>query len=148
MTNIIPPQPSQDLPQLISTAVQAVLSNPQRLGLTWRLLLGTVATVQDANNLSVSVDGDPVSIAAKSLIGMLAQEQRVYVIQVPPGGNFVIGYVTNLEGLNGLLPVRLVGWLVGSGAPTAGSWNAGDLVIDSSGVWHLCTVAGTPGTWT
>jgi microcystin-dependent protein len=33
------------------------------------------------------------------------------------------------------------------GAPTTGTWQAGQVVIDSSGVQWVCTVAGTPGTW-
>jgi len=33
------------------------------------------------------------------------------------------------------------------GAPTSGSWNKGEIVIDSVGVAWICTTAGTPGTW-
>lgn len=34
------------------------------------------------------------------------------------------------------------------GAPSTGTWNAGDFVTDSSNgkIW-MCTTAGTPGTW-
>lgn len=39
--------------------------------------------------------------------------------------------------------------LTGSpGAPTTGTWAAGDAVIDSTGALLVCTGAGTPGTWT
>ncbi len=35
-----------------------------------------------------------------------------------------------------------------SGAPTAGTFDVGDFVIDQTGVVWICTTAGTPGTWT
>jgi hypothetical protein len=49
---------------------------------------------------------------------------------------------------NGLAGVRLAGFKATAGAPTTGTWAAGDVVLDSAGAWHLCTTAGTPGTWT
>lgn len=51
-------------------------------------------------------------------------------------------------GKNGTLPVQLCGRTASPGAPAAGTWAAGDLIIDSAGAWHLCTADGTPGTWT
>ena len=35
-----------------------------------------------------------------------------------------------------------------SGAPVAGTWNKGDYIIAQDGHVFVCTVAGTPGTWT
>lgn len=32
-------------------------------------------------------------------------------------------------------------------APTVGSWNAGQTIIDSNGIIWSCTIGGTPGTW-
>lgn len=49
---------------------------------------------------------------------------------------------------NGLTNIRFCGFKNSAGAPTTQTWLAGDLVIDSAGVWHLCTAGGTPGTWT
>jgi hypothetical protein len=49
---------------------------------------------------------------------------------------------------NGLGNIRFSGQKATSGAPTTGTWIANDLIIDSIGVWHLCTAGGTPGTWT
>lgn len=51
-------------------------------------------------------------------------------------------------GKNGTLPVQVCGRTDSPGAPTTGTWAAGDLVVDSDGTWHLCTADGTPGTWT
>lgn len=49
---------------------------------------------------------------------------------------------------NGLTNIRFCGFKNSTGAPTTDAWLAGDLIIDSAGTWHLCTVSGTPGTWT
>lgn len=43
---------------------------------------------------------------------------------------------------------RMFGLEANPGSPTGGAWRAGDMVIDANGAWWLCTVAGTPGTWT
>ncbi len=56
--------------------------------------------------------------------------------------------VASLGGKNGLAAVKFCGFKATSGAPTTGTWAAGDVVLDSAGVWHLCSVSGTPGTWT
>jgi len=42
---------------------------------------------------------------------------------------------------------RYVGGTTG-GAPTSGTFAVGDFVVDQSGKVWICTVAGTPGTWT
>lgn len=55
--------------------------------------------------------------------------------------------VAALGAKNGLANIRLCGQRTSSGAPTTGTWAAGDAVQDSDGAWWLCTVAGTPGTW-
>jgi hypothetical protein len=52
--------------------------------------------------------------------------------------------VTGLAGA--VAPSRYVG-ATASGAPTAGTFNVGDFVIDSTSNLWVCTVAGTPGTW-
>lgn len=56
--------------------------------------------------------------------------------------------VAALGAKNGLSNVRFCGRKLTSGAPTTGTWIAGDLVLDSAGAWHLCTTGGTPGVWT
>ncbi|GLG01587.1 hypothetical protein Alches_16270 [Alicyclobacillus hesperidum subsp. aegles] len=51
-------------------------------------------------------------------------------------------------GINGLGSLRFVGTTNG-GAPTSGTYNTGDVVLDLSTLllW-ICTSGGTPGTWT
>jgi hypothetical protein len=56
--------------------------------------------------------------------------------------------VAGVGGKNGLGNIRFCGYKATGGAPGTGTWAAGDLIVDSAGVWHLCTGAGTPGTWT
>ena len=34
-----------------------------------------------------------------------------------------------------------------AGAPTAGAWTIGTLIMDSGAVLYVCTASGTPGTW-
>lgn len=56
--------------------------------------------------------------------------------------------VAAVGGKNGLGNLRLAGFKDTAGAPAAGAWATGDVVLDSAGAWHLCTAGGTPGTWT
>lgn len=56
--------------------------------------------------------------------------------------------IASLGGKNGLTGVRLAGFKNSAGAPAAGVWATGDVVLDSAGAWHLCTTGGEPGTWT
>jgi len=55
--------------------------------------------------------------------------------------------VAALGAKNGLTNLRFCGYKNTSGAPTTGTWAVGDLVLDSTKTWRLCSVAGTPGTW-
>lgn len=56
--------------------------------------------------------------------------------------------VGEIGGKNGLTALRFCGFKGTSGAPGTDTWATGDLVLDSDGVWHLCSAGGTPGTWT
>lgn len=50
-------------------------------------------------------------------------------------------------GLTGAVtPTRYVGGTAG-GAPIAGTFLAGDWIVDNTGGLYVCTVTGTPGTW-
>lgn len=56
--------------------------------------------------------------------------------------------VAGVGAKNGLTNIRLAGFKATAGAPTTGTWTAGDVVLDSAGAWHLCSTGGTPGVWT
>lgn len=55
--------------------------------------------------------------------------------------------VAELGGKNGLLPWQICGRGVVPGAPVAGAWLAGDIMMDSVGEVWLCVTAGSPGVW-
>lgn len=55
------------------------------------------------------------------------------------------GYPLGLTGATAA--TRYVG-ATASGAPASGTFAVGDFIIDQSGSIYVCTVAGSPGTWT
>jgi hypothetical protein len=77
-----------------AATAQAIVENAQRLGLTWTLRLATVVDGSNAGAIVATYDGDTIPIAMTSMIGTLSVGQRVYVIQVPPSGNFITGFAT------------------------------------------------------
>jgi hypothetical protein len=56
------------------------------------------------------------------------------------------GFLSTLGLTGATAPARWVGGTT-SGAPTTGTWLAGDFVIDQSGFIWVCNVAGSPGSW-
>ena len=74
------------LPGLLSTQAQAVVDRAKSLGLTWTLRPATVSTVD-----TVIYDGDIIPVGVISLIGPGVVNDRVMCLQVPPGGNYIIG---------------------------------------------------------
>lgn len=84
------PEPHK-APDLISTGVQATVDTSSRLGLTWKLRIGTVAEFVSVNRVTVRLDGDESSLTMVSMIGNLAPGIRVYVLTIPPAGNYVTG---------------------------------------------------------
>jgi len=74
---------------------RAIVDNARRLGLTWERVL---ATVEDPNAPTVTIDGDSVPVNAVPMIGPLLTNQRVYVDKVPPAANFIVGSVQPASG--------------------------------------------------
>ena len=72
--------------------VRAVKETAEALGLTWSLRPATVVATTGDQPMAV-LDGDTVAIAVTSMVGTLREGQRVYVMAVPPGGNFAAGRV-------------------------------------------------------
>jgi len=107
----------QIAPELIGTGAQAVVENAKRLGLTWTIRL---ATVVDATIDAVTAiyDGDTVAIGMTSMIGSVFVGQRVYVIQVPPSGNFIVGFV-GMGSVNTYAIANQIGTLGSAGAEAA-----------------------------
>lgn len=76
-----------------------MVENARRLGLTWRLRLGTVTESTSANSMLVRMDGDDESISVVSMFGAALVNSRVYVITIPPAGNFAVGRVVSTPSL-------------------------------------------------
>lgn len=90
----------QLIPELFSVATQSIVDNADRLGLTWTLQLATVSEGSNPARVNAAYDGDPDNpITMTSMIGGCATQARVYVIKVPPSGNFIVGYATPGTGL-------------------------------------------------
>jgi hypothetical protein len=53
----------------------------------------------------------------------------------------------NLGGVTPGSTLRFVGRKTTSGAPASGTFVTNDVMLDSAGLWWLCTAGGTPGTW-
>lgn len=79
-----------------TATVQAIKDNAQRLGLTWQIQYATVTDGSSAGAIIVTFDGDALSVPtpAVSLVGVLADGQRVAVLTTPPDGAYVIGILT------------------------------------------------------
>lgn len=90
------PQGADDMTNLVGVGIETLVRNAARLGLTWRLRLGTVQENEgaSANFLAVRMDGDDQVIPVTSMIGAHAADTRVYVITVPPAGNYAVGWVS------------------------------------------------------
>lgn len=80
-----------EAPDLVGTGIQEMVAEARRLGLKDRIQLATVVTV---NPLTVRVDGDTSAIQAVSTIGPRSIGERVFVLAVPPAGNYVFGSVS------------------------------------------------------
>lgn len=79
--------------EIVSQTVKAIQADAQPLGLIWNLLPATVAGATNPQTTTVTMDGDPQTpIPAISLIGFLTAGRRVFVIETPGGGLYIVGY--------------------------------------------------------
>lgn len=91
--------PAVRVPRLITAsavhAVRAAIRDAQRLGILWRLRPGTVGGSLPAQPESVplQVDGDSSTIYARSMVGSVMPGQRVWCVQIPPAGVYVLGII-------------------------------------------------------
>lgn len=88
--------PQGPVSELISVGVQEVVRTARRLGLVWDLRVGVVTEVTSASLSKVRLDGDSESVSAVTMVGTTFENERVYVISVPPAGNFVAGAVDRI----------------------------------------------------
>lgn len=82
-------------PEVVSAIAKAIVSNAERLGLTWTLRIATVINpVTDTGGSFVAAryDGDEATINMVNMMEVpLENGARVYAIRVPPGGNYIVG---------------------------------------------------------
>lgn len=88
------PLPESD-PTGVNAAVlvQQLKEQAFRLGLTWLLDQATVGVGGSGPTPTVMIDGDTVPIPAVSMVGRVADGQRVFVFRIPPSGVYVVGRV-------------------------------------------------------
>jgi hypothetical protein len=72
--------------------VQTVKDNANRLGLTWQVTMATVVDGADPKNVTATFDGDDApTVGLISMIGAPGPGDRVYVVAIPPAGNYIMG---------------------------------------------------------
>lgn len=152
MTTPVPADPNLDAPSLIGTGIQSLVNESRRLGLTWQLVL---ATVQNGETSQVICDGDTEAITAVSMMGPVYTGYRVYVLQVPPSGNYIVGVTSNSITWKGCSLVRAAVQSIPNASPTAlvydtevedtdNMWVSGSTVtIRTPGIWGITFGSGT-----
>lgn len=79
----------------VDTAVQEVKAQADKLGVAWQLRAGAVLAGSDPSLVLLRLDGDTtpnaMPVQTVSLIGPLAVGARVYVLDIPPAGQYVVG---------------------------------------------------------
>jgi hypothetical protein len=82
---------NSELAQLVSAGAKQLVEQARSLGLTWSLRLATMSS-STRDSLTAKLDGDSVPLPVTNMTGnVLVAGQRVYVLIVPPAGNFVAG---------------------------------------------------------
>lgn len=104
----------------------------------------TAATVYAAETGTGTVANPLTSDRAGHLAGWLDLGSYDFVI-TPPGGLGLSPWTQRFEAVADVGVVHVA--RPTTGAPTTGTWAAGDIAVDSAGNTYTCIVAGTPGTW-
>jgi hypothetical protein len=107
---------NSSIPDVVGAAVQEVLTQARNLGITWSL---RIATVDADGPLVVIFDGDSSQLSAVSMIGALTIGQRVYVMIVPPSGNFVVGIADQAVDFGRLGAARFITYAQAVGSTTS-----------------------------
>lgn len=80
----------------IGVGVEALVETFRRMGLAWRLLPATVYAdnTNTPSSTRITLDGDAEPTRAISMVGQVPQGARVFVMVVPPQGNYIVGIGT------------------------------------------------------
>lgn len=88
--------------------VQALKADAARLGLVWIMAVATVDSYDaTTGKAQARLDHDAVPISMVSMVGALIADQRVYVLRIPPSGNFIVGLVDS----DWITPTLLNSWV-------------------------------------
>jgi hypothetical protein len=144
-----PEEQEQFSPELISVGAKALVDEAKRLGLTWTLRLATVVTVSSDNSVTAVFDGDTVPIGMTSMsFGPLVPDQRVYVVIVPPSGNFIVGTPTTSSLVDLIFPIGYVYMSAVDVSPATflgGTWLAmqNSFLVGAGGLYSALATGGT-----
>ncbi len=72
--------------------IQGIKDNAQRLGLSWQLTQATVVDASSPESIVVAFDGDESLTPGVITMVPVSAGARVYVMQVPPAGAYIVGY--------------------------------------------------------
>lgn len=76
----------------VTAGVQSLIEMARKLGLVWRLIPATVSAGSNAFGVvPVIFDNDFDETSTISMIGPVAEGVRVFVLSIPPQGNYIIG---------------------------------------------------------
>lgn len=81
----------KEAPDLIGVGIQAMVKRATSLGLTWEIRMATVRDGSNPAAVLAQYDKDEKIITMVSTVGPLLTGSRVYVIEIPPAGNFIMG---------------------------------------------------------
>ncbi len=85
--------PDVSMSDQVGIGVEELIKNAQRLGLVWGLSVGTVFATSDfPSAVQTTLDGDDDPTRCNSMIGNLVTGTRVFVLQIPPQGKYIIGF--------------------------------------------------------
>jgi hypothetical protein len=76
----------------VAAGMSQLINQAKSLGLTWTLRMATIQNAVDPENIAGILDGDLQPLLMTNMTGtMLDSGMRVYVLLIPPAGNFIVG---------------------------------------------------------
>ena len=112
----------------------------------WKLHSATVFS--DAGGGSLALQSNLTVAGTTTVTGLLSANGGLIVTGNDVDSGLVTAQAFSATGLgNATTGARFVGGTA-SGPPTTGTFAADDYVVDQLGRMWICTVGGTPGTWT
>lgn len=89
---VSPSAPDETALSLLQANTASVVANASRLGLTWNMARATVRSVEPTGEVYAVYDGDTTAIRMTNIhTTTLSPGDRVYAVQIPPSGNFIVG---------------------------------------------------------